>query len=555
MYAEKSVNCWFKDTVEVMATDLLTFLAARTAPVEVLGLGEPTHGEPAFPRARNAILAALVEHGFRSVVLESDRIAALTVDAYAAGGAGDLDEVLATGLSHHLGTVAANRELVEWLRAHNTAAPPGDRVRLHGFDAPLEMMTAAAPGPYLRRLRDYLAGHLGAAVPPVGTELPDERWTDPAAQLDAARSIGRSPEAVALRVLADDLLTLADAHAPALTAAGGLAAWERARLHGTAALGLLRYHAVAADPAPAADRASRMLGVRDALMARNLLEIRAAEQSRGPTLVFAHNRHLQRHPSRWQLAGMDLQWSSAGAIVTALLGDRYVTVAGSLGASAALGLAAPAEDTFEGRLGAATGAGPFFPAAAVPGARVRDDVTPEQGYFPLDAETVTQADGIWHADRFPVAAAAVADRIGRLPGVAELRAGPGTGAPELGWDDRFYFAGEDRMFPFATIVAHDLPGFDDRSRLDRAGTFRLNIEVGRAEFRRLFGYGPEAFAVHRDEIDFAVFDRLLPHPVYAVQGWVSVVNPAEQTGEAVARLLARARERSAGREKRRSRTA
>jgi hypothetical protein len=186
---------------------------------------------------------------------------------------------------------------------------------------------------------------------------------------------------------------------------------------------------------------------------------------------------------------------------------------------------------------------------------VRDDVTPEQGYFPLDAETVAHADGVWHADRFPAAAEAVAARIRELPGVAELRAGPDTGAPELGWDDRFYFAGEDRMFPFATIVAHDLPGFDDRSGLDRAGMFRLNVEVGRQEFRRLFGYGPEEFAAHRETIDFAVADRWLPHPVYAAQGWASVVNPGPAAEAEADRLLARARERSAERERRRTRTA
>ena len=134
----------------------------------------------------------------------------------------------------------------------------------------------------------------------------------------------------------------------------------------------------------------------------------------------------------------------------------------------------------------------------------------------------------------------LAGRICRLPDVSQLIAGPGTGAPELSWGDRFFFAGEDRMRPFATIVVRDVPGFDERSDLDRPGAFRLNVELGRAEFGALFGFGPEEFAARRDGIDFATPDRWFPHPVYAVQSWASVVNPV--TVE-VDRLIAHARSR------------
>jgi hypothetical protein len=39
----------------------------------------------------------------------------------------------------------------------------------------------------------------------------------------------------------------------------------------------------------------------------------------------------------------------------------------------------------------------------------------------------------------------------------------------------------------------------------------------------------------------------MPHPAYAVQGWVSVVNPGPATADEVTRLVALARSRSAGR--------
>ncbi len=537
-----------------MADDLLTLLEYRSPAVEILALGEPTHTEPAFSRARNRLLAGLVRHGFRSIVVESDRIAALAVDAYVRRGAGDLDEVLATGLTHGLGAVAANRDLLAWLRAHNASVPAGEQVAFHGFDGPMKMTGTPSPGPHLRHLRDFLGAHLD--LPGDAAELDrligdDERWGSTEAQLDAARSVGRTPAAAALRILADDLLAYAESETPRLRAAAP-DDWQRARLHGRTALGLLRCHAVAADPLPPAERTARMLALRDVLMARHLLDIREAERHRGPTLVFAHNRHLQRHRSEWRPAGMDLSWNSAGAIVAATLGERYLMVAGSLGASVAHGLGLPEPDTFEGRLGAMTGQGPFFAAPDLGGARERAGTDPR--YFPLDAATVRQADGVWHVDRFSPAAAAVAARIHELlPGVAETVAGPDGPAPDLGWDDHFFFAGEDRMFPFATIVAHDIPGFDDRSRLDRAGVFRVNVDLGRREFTRLFGYGPEAFAEHRDALDFAAPDQLVPHPVYAVQGWASVVNPGERTSAELDRLLRAAHARSAGRQKHQTR--
>ncbi|BCJ41984.1 hypothetical protein GCM10010168_66390 [Actinoplanes ianthinogenes] len=502
-----------------MLRDLLT---SRGAP-RLLAVGEPTHGEPAFARLRNEIFQELVALGFRAIAVESDRVAALAVDDYIAGG-----PPIESGHS------AADRELAEWMRDYNaTAAEP---LAFHGFDAPLEMMHAASPVPHLQQALAFLGD------PDILAD--DPRWSDPAAQLDAAHSIGRTQTAADLRIRADD--GLVRLHAAAPRRPGETRAWHRARLHCRTALALLRYHAVAADPAPAAVRTSRMLGVRDALMAENLLDIAAL----GPTLVFGHNRHLQRHPSRWTLAGMDLEWSSAGSIVSTLLGEHYAVVIGSLGESPALGLTEPAAATFEGRLTAASAAPTVVTDRKVLGdePRVRADVTPEQGYFPLDAETVAHCDAILHLPQSaPSQVDALAERILRLPGVTQLIAGPGTGAPELSWGDRFFFAGEDRMRPFATIVVQNVPGFDERSGLDRPGVFRLNVELGRERFTTLFGYGPEQFPTHEPAIDFTAAGQWFPHPVYAAQGWGSMLNPDP---DAVEPLLDHARARSAARRKR-----
>ncbi|GAB3830182.1 DUF6194 family protein [Dactylosporangium cerinum] len=545
--------------------------ALITAPLtspELLALGEPTHGEPAFPQLRNALLQALVEDGFRSVAIESDRVAALDVDDYIRGGEGTLDAVVAAGFSHGLGQLDANRDLVAWLREHNAGRPPGDRVAFHGFDAPLEMTTAPSPGRYLRHLHDYLTAHLGPdglrhGRTDLGALLGDDgRWSDTAALMDATKSVGGGAAAVTLRVVADDLVTTLYAEAPRLVEASSPRAWHRAEVHGSTALGLLRYHAVAADPIAPQERTSRLLGIRDALMARNLLDLRAAERHRGPTLVFAHNRHLQRHPSTWHLAGMDLTWSSAGAVAATLLGGRYVYIAGSLGSSAALGLAAPDAGTFEHALGpglvdavpaAGHALGPRLVdaaalAAVADGLRERTDVTAEQGYFPLDAATLAGCDAVLHV---PAAApqgpdpAALAERILALPGTELLLATEESGAPETSWGDRFFYVGPDRRMPFATIVGRDTPGWDEASRLDRPGVFRVNVHAGREEFQRLLGYPPAALEERRAGVDFARLDAILPHPSYGRQGWVCVLNPGPRTAAELDALIVAAHHRAA----------
>lgn len=141
--------------------------------------------------------------------------------------------------------------------------------------------------------------------------------------------------------------------------------------------------------------------------------------------------------------------------------------------------------------------------------------------------------------------------VSALPGTVAVTAGEDNGAPEVAWGDTFFFYDPDgdpaaRRFPFATIVTKDYTGFDTASDLDRPGVFRLNIAAGRAGFHRLIGYPPEAHA-DRPGIDYTVTDRILPHPVYAAQAWICVLNPGEASGPQVRSLLREAHARAAGR--------
>jgi hypothetical protein len=89
-----------------------------------------------------------------------------------------------------------------------------------------------------------------------------------------------------------------------------------------------------------------------------------------------------------------------------------------------------------------------------------------------------------------------------------------------------------RHFPnFATIVTND--DHDQASDLSRDGVWRLNIGVGKATFERLVGA-----QVAAGDIDYTVLDTILPHPVYAAQRFICILNPSRRTfDEVVAPLL------------------
>lgn len=81
---------------------------------------------------------------------------------------------------------------------------------------------------------------------------------------------------------------------------------------------------------------------------------------------------------------------------------------------------------------------------------------------------------------------------------------------------------------FATITTAD-NDYDNVSKLDREGVYRLNMGISKATFRAMF---PE-----EKEYDFAALDVIMPHPSYAQAFWICVVNPRDATFETLKPLL------------------
>lgn len=89
-------------------------------------------------------------------------------------------------------------------------------------------------------------------------------------------------------------------------------------------------------------------------------------------------------------------------------------------------------------------------------------------------------------------------------------------------DTVVFFSLDEKQWPnFATVVWTDEHDEGAPSNLARPGVYRVNVGVGRESFERLVG--------SMDDPDYSAFDRFLPHPVYAKQHWISILNPSDET--------------------------
>jgi hypothetical protein len=97
----------------------------------------------------------------------------------------------------------------------------------------------------------------------------------------------------------------------------------------------------------------------------------------------------------------------------------------------------------------------------------------------------------------------------------------------------FYFYGDNHMVPFTTIAEHSNK-YEEVSKLDREGVFRVNIGVSKATFDSLF---PE---VNEQTIDYTALDIFMPHPHYAKQFFICIINPSDKNAEQLKKYITEA---------------
>jgi len=393
------------DSPGTMNAAIDRLVAALGDSVELLGFGEALHGGEDILMLRNRLFQRLVEaHGYSAIAVESSFPRGPIVNEYVAGrGPSSYKAVRDEGFSHGFGLLDANRELVEWMRQYN--ADPSHRVKLrfYGFDSPTEMMGTDSPRQVLYFALDYLASIDGARAREYRERIDpllgqDAAWENPAAMTDPTQSIGLSPAATQLRIETKDLISELHMRRPEMVEKSDQDRYLEAVHYATMARQLLNYHATLARQS--SDRIVQGLGIRDAMMADNLAYMVSRERGRGKVFAFAHNSHLKRGKSEWQLGPNLLAWWPAGAQLDAMLGPRYAVIGSAVGVSEANGIGQPKAGTLEARLTAMPGPARFIPthrgqglpASEVAALPTRSGSMKNQTYFALTPASLTDFD-------------------------------------------------------------------------------------------------------------------------------------------------------------------
>jgi erythromycin esterase len=393
------------DSPETLHVAVDKLIASLGDSVELLGFGEALHGGEDILILRNRLLQRLVEvHGYSAIAIESSFPRAHVVNEYVAGrGSTSYEDLQDTGFSHGFGRLEANRELVEWMRRYN--ADPSHRVKLqfYGFDSPTEMISSDSPRQVLHFVLDYLASidsdssqeHRQRIDPLLGQ---DSDWENPAAMTDPTKSTGLSPEANALRIETEELISELRVRRPELVAKNDESRYIEAMQYASVARQLLNYHAALARKS--SERFVELLGIRDAMMADILAYMVSRERGRGKVLAFAHNSHLQRGKAQWQLGADLYTWWPVGSHLSDMFGQHYAVIGSAVGISDPNGIAQPEAGTLEARLTTTPGPARFIPThkgqglptSAIAALPTRSGSRKNPTYFALTPQSFTDFD-------------------------------------------------------------------------------------------------------------------------------------------------------------------
>jgi erythromycin esterase len=342
--------------------------------VQLLGFGEALHGGENLLTVRNQLFKRLAtEHGYSAIAIESSCRRAWLVNDYVAGrgAAKSYEDLLGgRGFSQGVGEAEANRELIEWMKHYNADASRKVKLSFYGFDVPTGTTGIEGPGGVLQIPLDYLSSIDAASgnahrarIEALLGQVKD--WENPLAWADNTKSPGLSAPAAALRLEIEDLIAELRTRRPELVARQGSERYLDAFQGVMVARQVANLHAALARKSGEPLAGPR--GIRDALMADNLVYAVERERGRGKVLAFAHNGHLQRGKSVWPCCGQSygpsketFTWWPAGSQLRERLGRGYAVIGSGVGESEPNGIGRPEAGSLEARLLAGGSAGLFI---------------------------------------------------------------------------------------------------------------------------------------------------------------------------------------------------
>lgn len=116
------------------------------------------------------------------------------------------------------------------------------------------------------------------------------------------------------------------------------------------------------------------------------------------------------------------------------------------------------------------------------------------------------------------------------------------------WGEKGIFYNPNNMLKRGVyvITVKEKDGDNDKgSNLNRDDVFRVNLGLRKSTFKELFGEAPKrpnAGSIVEMNYDFTALNTIIPHPVYAWMGWISVLNPSTETFEKMKPLIQEAYE-------------
>lgn len=118
--------------LSALQTDISTLTVSEN--VQVVGLGEASHGVKEYHQMKAEVFKALVaNNGCRTFIIEGDFGGALKVDDYIHGGEGTAEDAVGEiGFAIYRTQEMAN--LVDWMRSYNESAPEGKDLHFYGMD-------------------------------------------------------------------------------------------------------------------------------------------------------------------------------------------------------------------------------------------------------------------------------------------------------------------------------------------------------------------------------------------------------------------------------------
>jgi len=118
--------------LSALQTDISTLTVSEN--VQVVGLGEASHGVKEYHQMKAEVFKALVaNNGCRTFIIEGDFGDALKVDDYIHGGEGTAEDAVGEiGFAIYRTQEMAN--LVDWMRSYNESAPEGKDLHFYGMD-------------------------------------------------------------------------------------------------------------------------------------------------------------------------------------------------------------------------------------------------------------------------------------------------------------------------------------------------------------------------------------------------------------------------------------